>query len=221
MLLVGVRVPSSAFPTKKAFSQLLINNLKNIEKQIESSTVFIVNKVDLVDSAGIERVKKIVGAHHPAPEFYETVYAEIPLNRYMPETIKTERPAMENPEPISPRALDVFIDKLLADPKSSMTPPDRLLSVSYTWMGGGRDRFEAVVALIPDDIVRAKGIFQTVSGTCLFNYVMGRSQIEPITSTKKMTAFTDRIVFIGPPEAIEMLGRVDFGGAMQPSAATG
>lgn len=187
----------------------------SIEKQIESSTVFIINKVDRVEAAVIHKAKQIVAAHHPNPEFYETVYAEIPLGKYLPEVSRVENPAAERPKRISSQELDAFIDKLLADPQASMTPPDRLLSASFTWAGGDRGQFKGMLAMLPDGIVRAKGIVKTSSTTHLFNYVMGRGQIEKIAQKESMAALINQIVFIGPPEVIEKMRRIDFGGAMR------
>ena len=186
----------------------------SIEKQIESSTVFIINKVDRVDAGVVHKVKQIVGAHHPNPEFYETVYAEIPLNKYLPEISRVENPVTERPKRVSPKALDAFIDKLLADPRGSMTPPDRLLSASYTWAVGDHDQLKQIIKMIPDGMVRAKGIFKTGSGTYLLNYVMGRGQIEKIVEKESMNALMNQVVFIGPPEVIEKMSGIDFGGTM-------
>ena len=187
----------------------------SIEKQIESSTVFIINKVDRVDAAVIHKVKRIVAAHHPNPEFYETVYADVPLDKYVPGIIRIENQAAGRPKHVPPQELEAFIDKLLADPRGSMTPPDRLLSVSYTWSGGDRDQLGRMIKMIPDGIVRAKGIFATGSETILFNYVMGHGHIEKIVHKESMNALMNQVVFIGPPEAIENINRIDFGAMMK------
>ncbi len=184
----------------------------SVEKQLESATVFIINKVDRVHAQVLEKVKRIIAAHHPAPDFHETVYARIPIENYLPEISgKTDPPGdAAVMKAISPEALDGFIDTLLANPGISMTPPDRLLSVSRAWQGRGRRQFEATVKAIPGGIVRAKGFLQMDGGVYLFNYVMGRSNLEKVVERKKMTACINRIVFIGPPEAIDNLNRVDF-----------
>jgi G3E family GTPase len=96
-----------------------------------------------------------------------------------------------------------------------MTPPDRLLSVSYTWQGDGVSQFEAAVASIPDGMVRAKGVFQLGGEAYLFSYVLGRHEIEKLAPRKNLSAHINQIVFIGPPEAIDALGHVDFGGRLQ------
>lgn len=189
----------------------------SVEKQIESATVFIINKVDRATSQDLETVKAIIARHHPDPDIHETQYARIPLENYLPE-IGGSAPAAEKtaiPEPVSPEALDTFIDQLLADPGNSMTPPDRLLSASYTWHGGEARHFEAAVKSIPAGVIRAKGIVQLGSETYLFNYVLGRSEIEKRIEKKKRPALVNQIVFIGSPEAIGQLGQADFGGRLQ------
>jgi len=96
-----------------------------------------------------------------------------------------------------------------------MTPPDRLVSGSFLWTGRHCRQFEEMMTLIPDDVVRAKGLFETSTGSYLFNWVMGRGKFEKIIQKEKMTSLMNRIVFIGPPEAMEALGKIDFGGVLQ------
>ena len=183
-----------------------------VEKQLESATVFILNKVDRADAQVLERVKRIIAAHHPAPDVHETVFARIPIENYLPQLSAKTHPsggAVEM-ESISPEALDEFIDTLLANPAISMTPPDRLRSVSLSWRGRGRREFEAAVAAIPTGIVRAKGLVRLNDGIYLFNYTVGRSDLDKVVERPKMAALIGQIVFIGPPEAIDQLNRVAF-----------
>ena len=187
----------------------------SVEKQIESATVFIINKVDLAEAGDLEKVRQIVAEHHPNPEFHETVHAQIPLDKYLAEFDFVDSTQVVKPKPVSPQALDAFVDALLSDSSGSTTPPDRLLSLSLTWTGDGLDRFKAAVELMPEGIVRAKGIVAANNDTYLFNYVMGRSQIEKISPKEKMAALINRIVFIGSPEAIEAVKRVRFEGGLQ------
>ncbi len=179
----------------------------SVEKQIESATVFIINKVDAADGATIAGVKQIVARHHPDPEFYETEYADIPLKKYLAKTVP---PRTEDPVEISAEELDRFIDELLTAPAISMTPPDRLVSATYTWDGGDRDKFEKMTHQIPDKIVRAKGVIKIGYETYLFNCVMGQCRMERIVQNKRMTVLINKVVFIGTPEAIEQLDGVYF-----------
>lgn len=209
------------FQFKEQFCMIDAGNFKDayetftsIEKQIESATVFVINKTDLADADVIQEVKQIVRTHHPNPEFYETVYAEIPLKKYLSENIRNEAQVEGRSKPVSSQELDAFIDNLLADPGGSMTPPDRLLSVSFSWQGKVRGEFEEMIKMLPDGIVRAKGIFGTHSGTYLFNLVMGSGQINKIARKKSMSALMNKVVFIGPPEVIEKINGIDWAGAM-------
>ncbi|RLC01665.1 MAG: hypothetical protein DRH90_15740 [Deltaproteobacteria bacterium] len=186
----------------------------SVEKQIESATVFIINKVDEADAGVIQKVKKIVERHHPNPEFYETTYADIPLAKYLPDVIMAETRDEHRTIPVSEQALEAAIDKLLQDPGTSMTPPDRLVSGSFAWKGMDCSQFEEMMKLIPDGMVRAKGVFETCTGIYLFNWVMGRGQFEEIARKESMASLMNQIVFIGPPEAMEELGRIDFKGKM-------
>ena len=54
----------------------------SLEKQIASSTVFIINKIDLASSETIENTKNVVRQFHPEPSFFETTYADIPLESF-------------------------------------------------------------------------------------------------------------------------------------------
>jgi G3E family GTPase len=51
----------------------------SIEKQIASSSTFIINKTDLASPEKIEEIKGVVNQFHPGPKFFETTYADIPL----------------------------------------------------------------------------------------------------------------------------------------------
>lgn len=210
------------FQFKEQFCTIDAGNFKDaydtftsVEKQIESATVFIINKIDEAGAGVIQKVRQIVAEHHPNPEFYETVYAEIPLSKYLPENIEMENQSREASPPLAAEALDAFIDKLLAAPGTSMTPPDRLVSVSFIWMGEHCDQFEKMMKLLPDGMVRAKGIFKTTTGIYLFNWVMGQGQFEKIALKERMASLMNQIVFIGPPEVIEQMGKIDFNGALK------
>jgi len=187
----------------------------SVEKQIESATVFIVNKTDEVDAGTIQRVKQIVREHHPDPEFYETTFADIPLEKFIPEAKEAGTQNVCETELVSDKTLEAVIDKRLQDSGASMTPPDRLVSGSFVWKGEHRSQFEEMMTLIPHGMVRAKGLFETSTGSYLFNWVMGRGKVEKIMQKKKMTSRMNRIVFIGPPGAMEALGKIDFGGVLQ------
>jgi G3E family GTPase len=176
----------------------------SVEKQIASSTLFVINKVDLVPEKTVSAIKAIVGTHHPSPQFYETTYADIPMDRFY---IKEPSGALEadTNENLSSRELDDAIEKLLENPDANATPPDRLLSAVYSWKGGDIDAFKSMVPLFPEKLIRAKGILSHGATTYLFNLVMSQHTIEVYSPGKDCTSLMNNIVFIGSPEVIDAL----------------
>jgi G3E family GTPase len=176
----------------------------SVEKQIASSTLFVINKVDLVSEDTISDIKRIIGTHNSSPEFYETTYADMPMERFyikqQPEALGTN-----TEDPISSRELDDAIDKLLENPDTNATPPDRLLSAVYSWNGAGIDSFKSMVPFFPEKLIRAKGILAHGSSTYLFNLVMSQHTIEEYSPEKDCQSLLNNIVFIGSPEVIKEL----------------
>ncbi|GAB4268511.1 MAG: GTP-binding protein [Deferrisomatales bacterium] len=183
----------------------------SVEKQIASSTVFLINKVDLATPEQVARVKELVARHHPAPRFFETTYAEVPVEELFFGD-EPKRAASGPPDGaaslLSDEELEAAIDKLLEAPSPEAIPPDRLLSAVYTWDGGTRDLFEAMAESLPKGIVRAKG-FVTLDGRpWLFSWVMGRWTLEEAALKTGRPAPLDRLVFIAPPEVMGELAQV-------------
>ena len=185
----------------------------SVEKQIENATLFILNKVDTADEAAIEKIRQIVGRHHPEPEFIETTYADIPLEKYLPTAGQDAGSPLED---ISAEELERFIDGLMAAPGISMTPPDQLLSRTIAWSVKNVDALEEMTASIPTGIARAKGIVQAGEDLYLLNWVMGKSKLEKIDQKEGMAVLLNKVVFIGPPEVMQQLDRVDFDRIVQP-----
>lgn len=180
----------------------------SVEKQIASSTLFLINKTDLATAEQIRRVKELVALHHPAPRFFETRYAELPVQPFFfPDAAAEDSqpaPAAGAGPALTEAELEEAIDQLLEDPNREVTPPDRLLSTVYAWHGADRAAFEAFAGRLPRSIVRAKGFLTTPQGTCLFSWVMGRwtlEQAEPPARGDRL----NQLVFIASPEAMAEL----------------
>jgi G3E family GTPase len=181
----------------------------SLEKQIASSTIFIINKTDLAQTETIEEVKKVVHQFHPDPYFFETTYADIPLEQFLfPE----EQAAEVNKEPapkeherrvLSENELDKFVDDLLDDPDLEITPPDRLLSVTYQWSGNDLEQVREMAGRLPSSVVRAKGFLEEKGKIYLFNYVMGDWTIEESDIPENRIEHKNVVVLIGPPESME------------------
>jgi G3E family GTPase len=181
----------------------------SLEKQIASSTVFIINKIDLASPETIENTKNVIRQFHPDPLFFETTYADIPLESFldltapaspdseMPQSEKVNTPLLSNEE------LEQFIDDLLDSPDLEVTPPDTLMSVAYHWKGDQLEQISAMAEALPASIVRAKGFVEEKNRMYLFNYVMGTWTVEATVVPKNRIQHRNIVVFIGPPESME------------------
>ena len=155
------------------------NVYASLEKQIASSSVFIINKIDLASPETIENTKNVIRQFHPDPSFFETTYADIPLESFFDLTEpastdpETPQPKKANTTLLSDEELEKFIDDLLDSPDLEITPPDTLMSVAYDWKGNKLEQISAMAEALPSSVVRAKGFVEENDRMYLFNYVMG------------------------------------------------
>lgn len=180
----------------------------SVEKQLSTSTVFIINKTDLVSDEVIGKIKELVSKHHPDPRFFETTYAKFPFDEIESLGIikgATEPPADPPPAVLTTQELDDFILKSLENPGLDSTPPDQLVSVTYAWHGTQLNDIEMMAGTIPDGVVRAKGFVEVAGAISLFSYVMGNWTIEPSDKDIEDIKHRNMIVFIGGFEAIDKL----------------
>ena len=181
----------------------------SLEKQIASSTVFIINKIDLASPETIENTKNVIRQFHPDPSFFETTYADIPLKSFLDLTApaspdpETPQPEKANTTLLSDEELEQFIDDLLDSPDLEITPPDTLMSVAYHWKGEQLEQISAMAEALPSSIVRAKGFVEEKNRMYLFNYVMGTWTVAETAVPKNRIKHRNIVVFIGPPESME------------------
>jgi G3E family GTPase len=185
----------------------------SVEKQLETSTVFIINKTDLAGKELTEKVKQVVRNNHPDPRFFETTFAEIPLETFPclagkdrgSTDIDQTRAAPD--KPLSPEQLDEFIDDLLDQPDLETTPPDQLVSVTYTWHGDDLEEIRKMAQKLPSDVVRAKGFMREKRKTYIFSYVMGDWTIEPSPRDETDIKHLNMVVFIGGLDAMDGIAK--------------
>lgn len=183
----------------------------SVEKQLSSSTVFIINKTDLVDSETVDKIKDLVRQHHPAPLFFETTFSNIDMES-LPSLHRGKKDAQaellqeEPTELLSEKNLDTFISTLLENPDLESTPPDNLASVTYRWHGNDLSEIGSMAGKLPSSVIRAKGFIKTKGQVQLFSYVMGEWTIEPSAREADNIAVLNILVFIGKPEGIDQLG---------------
>jgi len=181
----------------------------SLEKQIASSTVFIINKTDLASPEKINETKGIIRQFQPDPSFFETTYANIPVEQFLfPEErdkgdLQGSVPIEEERSVLSEDELESFVDELLDNPDLEITPPDRLMSVTYQWRGDSLDQAKEMAGSLPPSVVRAKGFLEENKRMYLFNYVMGDWTIEESEIPEDRIQHKNVVVFIGPPESME------------------
>jgi len=181
----------------------------SVEKQLSTSTVFIINKTDLVSDEVIVNIKELVSKHHPEPRFFETTYAKIPFDSIESLEIVQggkEPPVDPPPAVLTTQELDDFILKSLENPSLGSTPPDQLASVTYVWHGTQLNDIEMMALSLPQGVIRAKGFIEVDCAISLFSYVMGNWTVEQSDKNIEDINHRNMIVFIGSFEAIDNLG---------------
>ncbi|MCP4687736.1 MAG: hypothetical protein GY859_06780, partial [Desulfobacterales bacterium] len=173
-----------------------------------SSSVFIINKTDAASPERIEETKAVVRQFNPNPVFFETTYADIPLDEFLSiEEMDGDKdetgPEKENKPVLTSAELETFIDDLLESPDLQLTPPDMLVSAACQWTGDNLEEVRAMAANIPERVVRAKGLVEEKGVLNLFNYVMGDWTVEVSDVPEERIQGKNVVVFIGPPDTME------------------
>ncbi|MGA9535734.1 MAG: GTP-binding protein [Desulfobacterales bacterium] len=180
----------------------------SLEKQIASSSVFIINKIDTASADTIAATKDVVRKFHPDPLFFETNYADIPLENFFDiipdsEEVNIGPTDDELIAAMSAEELDKFLDDLLDSPDLEITPPDLLMSVAYKWAGDNTVQVKVMAGALPSSVVRAKGFIEENGKMLLFSFVQGDWTIEDPHIPAERVKHKNVIVFIGPPESME------------------
>jgi G3E family GTPase len=180
----------------------------SLEKQIASSSVFIINKIDTASPDAIAATKDVIRKFHPDPLFFETNYADIPLENFF--DLKTDsgevtygRSGEETMAVMSAEELDKFINDLLDSPDLEITPPDLLMSVAYKWTGDNTDQIKLMAGALPASVMRAKGFVEENGNMLLFSFVQGDWTLDDPHIPAERVKHKNVIVFIGPPESME------------------
>ena len=180
----------------------------SLEKQIASSSVFIINKIDTASADTIAATKNVIRKFHPDPLFFETNYADIPLESFFDLTtdsgkVTFGRSEEEKMTVMSSKELDKFIDDLLDSPDLEITPPDLLMSVAYKWTGDNTEQVKVMADALPASVMRAKGFVEENGNMLLFSFVQGDWTIEDPHIPAERVKHKNIIVFIGPPDSMD------------------
>ncbi len=190
----------------------------SLEKQIASSSVFIINKIDTAAAETIAKTRDVIRKFHPDPLFFETNYSDIPLEKFFTIAFddtrnKDIRKTEQKPEVVmSEEELDRFLDDLLDSPDLEITPPDLLVSVAYRWTGDDLEQVKNMADALPATVVRAKGFVEANGSMLIFNYVMGDWTLENSRIPPGRIKHKNVIVVIGPPDAMDGIGAATLSG---------
>jgi G3E family GTPase len=187
-----------------------------IEKQLASSDVFIINKLDLVTPEVVDEIRAIVESFNTDPVFYEATYAEVPfgdlfrqggLSGRVRDAASAGAAGLEVSTPIdmTEEQLDGYIEDLLNDETAQVTPPDRLLSYVLEWPPGSEAGFKGWLASLPPRLVRAKGLVRLDGESRLFNLVNGNWTLVAYNGPAPEDGVGDRVVLISRPEDIRSI----------------
>jgi G3E family GTPase len=190
-----------------------------IEKQLESSDIFIVNKVDLSNPGEVARIEEVILGFNPEARFIETTFADVDFDGLFGEGALREAVAGDANGGVAAgtgrgedaagmlsmteEQLDRYIDALLEDETAEVTPPDRLLSTVVEWGPGSRQEFESWLERLPK-LVRGKGVVELDGEPALFNLVNGRWTVEG-HSRSVASEVVNRLVFISRPDEIQAI----------------
>lgn len=171
-----------------------------IERQVESTDRFIINKVDLSNANTIQRIKDVVLGHNPNAEFVETTYARIDFKGLFDQAQRVNLEPSTNPLeedlPLSEVDLDRLVAQALEDRCAQIEPPDRLVCMTCRWLSGTLNDFRHVAKNLPDDVIRAKG-FVFEGGQPYFYSHVGRAfELGPFTGRELKNKTINRVVFI-------------------------
>lgn len=173
------------------------NIFVSIDKQIASSTLFVLNKTDLATPEQIAAIRAVIAEHHPHPKLLETTHAAIPLDSLfasvMAEPDTPEKPACGKADTGN------VMSGLLLDPFREMAPPEHLISLAVEHPGSSPEDAAAFLRALPDGVVRGKGFFRDGGTVFLVERVIRKVTILPV-STPIPTGMEGRMALIFAPE---------------------
>ncbi len=135
----------------------------NALSQLSAADVVLINKIDLVTMDEIKRVEAFLREHNPHAVFFKTMGCDVDTNLLF--------------------GLDV--EHIQRDLSHHGEPPFQ--SFLFLWDTPlNKEQFLELVSRFPREVYRAKGFVVFESGSYLFNYVVGRVDLEefPVKKTQ-------------------------------------
>ena len=173
------------------------NIFVSIDKQIASSTLFVLNKTDLATPEQIAAIRAVIAGHHPHAAIFETTHAAIPLDALLSPAAAESEPSP--PEKPAHGEAGSVMSGLLLDPFREMAPPEHLISLAVEHPGASPEEAAAFLRALPDGVVRGKGFFRDGGTVFLVERVIRKVTILPV-STPIPTGMEGRMALIFAPE---------------------
>ncbi|MFH1115793.1 MAG: GTP-binding protein, partial [Pseudomonadota bacterium] len=171
-----------------------------VEKQVESSDIVILNKIDQADASQRDAIRKAVIILNPHATLVETSYANLDWGGLIPafsaKSHASSRGLPEETSVMEEDELEEIIDDILQDAAAQVTPPDLLTSATFRWSQGTLRDFQYVADNIPLDVVRAKGLIQDDGRWFLYNHVGRRYEITRMENGRQTDQSVSRVVFV-------------------------
>ncbi|HMK34761.1 MAG TPA: CobW family GTP-binding protein [Desulfomonilaceae bacterium] len=171
-----------------------------VEKQIEASDSFIINKTDLVQDSTVDSVKEVILGHNPGATFMETSFARVVLPdlfSFVPQTDAVDSEITDyGTRRLTEDALEAVVDRILDDESAQVAPPDRLISIACRWLSGSLKDFRGIAEKLPSDVIRAKGFVFENGRPYLYSHVGHSYDIVPFEGPRLLNRSVNRVVFI-------------------------
>ncbi len=176
----------------------------SIEKQIAAARLFVLNKMDLASGEMVEGAKALILRHNPAARFSEARYGRLPIRDLWPGAWRigaADRRGGEWAADNGELDLDGVLREVFSDTSRELAPPDPLVSEVFVWNGSGTVDFSGMAADIPECVLRCKGIVRLGPALRLFNYTLGRVNLDDLPHPVAKDDLVNRIVAIYPHRA--------------------
>ena len=137
--------------------------------QLEAADILLINKVDLVSPAEIQQVEDQVREFNQNAYVFKTVNCELDTRSLLGLEVTRKRTAMEHTEETAFESFSYTTEALL-----------------------DRRKFREAMSQLPPSLFRAKGFVRFEDSQCLFNYVVGRIDLEETPAAKTELVFIGR-----------------------------
>jgi len=137
--------------------------------QLKAADIVLINKIDLVTREEVEEVEAQVRKYNDTAALFKTVRCDVDIDLLFGLDIEKRTIPIVHHRDVDFESFTFITDMTLE-----------------------REKFQQVIADLPLSVYRAKGFVRFAEGGYLFNYVVGRSDLEEFRADKT------QLVFIGP-----------------------